>query len=74
MFLDVEALSVDIIFICLGVLLAIERYPCGDFLSSILACVSDLNLPQSVYMLFGIYKLFLCELCVSTTLLNCLTD
>lgn len=29
MLLDVEALSVDIMSICLGVLLAIERYPCG---------------------------------------------
>lgn len=31
MFLDVVAVSVDIMSICLGVLIAIDRYPCGVF-------------------------------------------
>lgn len=70
-FLDVVAASVDIMSICSGVLLAIDRYLCGVFFS----LNSNLqSLRQAVCMMFGIYKLFLCELFVSITLLNCLTD
>lgn len=31
MFLDVAAVSVDIMSVCLGVLLAIDSYPCEGF-------------------------------------------